>query len=124
VSITGCISFKHGPLYGTLQFHENGWLAADLAQYLGDILVAEDREIAILKLLGYTMEIGKQWPARQSTHWVEIDLDKRVLTTNSDLIRKAVDQLAPGPEDPYSEGALKRLHRVLDEYDFTVELLG
>ena len=124
MSITGCISLKHGPLFGTLHFHENGWLTADLARYLGEILAAEEREIAILKLLGYTLEIGKKWPARQSTHWVEIDLDQRVLTTISDLIRKAVNQITPGPEDPYSEGFLKRLHRVLDEYDFTVELLA
>ena len=123
MSITGCISLKHGPLFCTLHFPDNGWMAADVAQYLGDILAAEDREIAILKLLGYTMEIRKAWPARTSTHWVEIDLDARVLTTNSDLIRKAVDQITPGPEDPYPQGTLKRLHRVLDEHDFTVELL-
>lgn len=124
MSITGCISLKYGPLFYTLRFPSNGWLAADLAQYLGDVLVAENREIAILKLLGYTMEIRKEWPARESTHWVEIDLDNHVLTTNSDLIRKAVDQIAPSPEDPYPQGVLKRLHQVLDEHDFTVELLG
>jgi hypothetical protein len=123
VSITGSISLKHGPLLGTLHFRDHGWLAADIAQYLGEILTAEDREIAILKLLGYTMEIRKEWPPRKSTHWVEIDLDNRVLTTNSELIRKAVNQIAPSPEDPYSEGVLKRLYKVLDEHDFTVELL-
>ena len=124
MSITGCISFKHGPLVCTLHFPDHGWLAADVAQYLGDILAAEDREIAILKLLGYTMEMSTEWPPRKSTHWVEINLDNHVLTTNSDLIRKAVDQIAPSPKDPYPEGVLKRLHRVLDEHDFTVELLG
>ena len=124
MSITGCISLKHGPLFYILRFPQHGWLAADLAQYLGDILAAGNREIAILKLLGYTMEFGKEWPVRNSTHWVEIDLDNRVLTTNSGLIRKAVDQIAASPEDPYPEGVLKRLHKVLDEHDFTVELLA
>jgi hypothetical protein len=124
VSITGCITLKHGPLYYFLRFPNNGWLAADLAQYLGDILAAGNREIPILKLLGYTMEIGNEWPRRESTHWVEVDLDHCVLTTNSDLIRKAVDQIAPSPGDPYSAGVLKRLHQVLDEHDFTVELLA
>ena len=98
MSITGSISLKHGPLLGTLHFRDHGWLAADIAQYLGEILTAEDREIAILKLLGYTMEIRKEWPPRKSTHWVEIDLDNRVLTTNSELIRKAVNQIAEDPK--------------------------
>ncbi|MEE8350026.1 MAG: hypothetical protein V3R94_10665 [Acidobacteriota bacterium] len=124
MAITGSISLKHGSLLGTLHFPDHGWLAADVAQYLGDILAAENRETAILKLLGYTMEISQDWPARKSTHWVEVDLDNRVLTTNSELIRKAVDQIAPSPDDPYTEGVLKRLHQVLDKYDFTVELLG
>ncbi len=98
-------------------------MAADVAQYLGDILAAENRETAILKLLGYTMEISEDWPPRKSTHWVEVDLDNRVLTTNSELIRKAVNQIAPSPDAPYPKGVLKRLHQVLDKYDFTVELL-
>ncbi|MDA2935251.1 hypothetical protein MYX82_13060, partial [Acidobacteria bacterium AH-259-D05] len=49
-----------------LYFPHHGWLAADMAQYLDDILAAEDRQIAILKLLGYTMEINKEKPSRRS----------------------------------------------------------
>ncbi|MFQ5929510.1 MAG: hypothetical protein ACE5MK_07415 [Acidobacteriota bacterium] len=122
MSTTGSISFNHGSLHYTLYFSNHGWLAADMAQYLGDVLTAEDRPIAILKLLGYTMEIQKERPSRHADHWVEIDLERRVLATNSELVRKAVDQATPSPEDPYSPTALRCLHEVLDEHDFTVEL--
>ncbi len=124
VSSTGSLSIKHGSLYYTLFFPKHGWLAADMAQYLGDVLAAEDQKIAILKLLGYTLEISQQQPARSADHWVEVDLDKCILSTNSDLVRKAVDQSSPDPDDPYNPRALHRLHQVLDQYDFTVELVG
>lgn len=122
MAITGCISLKHGGLFYTVYFSQNGWVVVDLAQYLGDVLVAKSREVGILKLLGYTMEIGKEWPVRKDSHWIEIDLDNRILTTNSDLIRKAVDQVAWSPKDPCPENVLKRLYRTLDEHDFTVAL--
>ncbi len=124
VSSTGSLTIKHGSLYYTLFLPKHGWLAADMAQYLGDVLAAEDPGIAILKLLGYTLEIGQQQPARSADHWVEVDLDKCILSTNSDLVRKAVDQSPPDPDDPYNPRALCRLHQVLDQYDFTVELVG
>ncbi len=95
-----------------------------MVQYIDDILEATDKEVAILKLLGYTMEVGQTPPSRRSDHWVEVDLENQVLTTNSDLIRKAVDEKPPEPEDPYSPVALKRVHRVLDAYDFTVRLVS
>ena len=88
VSSTGSLSLKHGSLYYTLFLPKHGWLAADMAQYLGDVLAAEDQKIAILKLLGYTLEISQQQPARSADHWVEVDLDKCILSTTSDLVRR------------------------------------
>ena len=121
---TGSITIKHGPLFYSLHLSQNGWLAADLVQYLDEILEAEDREIAILKLLGYTMEIGPGKPLRRASHWVEIDLESRLLATNSRLIRKAVDQVEAGPEDPCGPEVFRRIHRILDGHDFTVELVS
>ena len=124
VSSTGSLSIKHESLYYTLFFGKNGWLAADMIQYLDDILIADDRKIAILKLLGYILEITRKPPTRSANHWVEVDLKKHILSTNSDLIRKAVDQRSPDPEDPYNPNALHRLYQVLDQYNFTVELVN
>ena len=123
VSSTGSLSIKHEYLYYTLFFKKNGWMAADIIQYLDDILVAGDQKIAILKLLGYTLEIAQKYPTRTANHWVEVDLEQHILSTNSDLIRKAVDQCSPDLEDPYNPNALHRLHQVLDQHNFTVELV-
>lgn len=96
-------------------------MAADIVQYIDEILNAEERQIAILKLLGYTMQVEKKTPARKADHWVELDLENHIITTNSDLLRKAVDRLPAAPDDPYSPIALRRIHEVLDRYDFTVK---
>ena len=121
-SETGSLTIKCGDLYYTLVLPEDGWLAGDLAQYIDEVIEAPRPEIAILKLLGYTMQMSKVRPERKSRHWVEIDIDKRELITNSAMVRKAVDREAPAPDEPYSPVALKRLYETLDRYDFTVKL--
>lgn len=120
--VTGSVTFKQGARYYSLHFPSHGWMAADLVQYVDDVLRADNREIAILKLLGYTLEMGDRSPSRKADHWVEVDLENRVVATNSELIRKAVDQAPRKEEEPYSPAALRRLYEVLDEFDFTVEL--
>lgn len=119
---TGWISIKQGEVYHTLRLNQNGWLAADMVQYVDEILAAEDQKIAILKLLGYTMELGSSSPTRRRIdHWVEIDIDRRIVTTNSELLRKAVGRIPVDPKEPYSSVALRRIYAVLDRYDFTVQ---
>jgi hypothetical protein len=118
--LTGSLTIKKGTLYYTLRFGHHGWLAAELVQYLDDVMGAEDQQVAILKLLGYTMEIAHEPPARLAHHWVEIQLEERTLSTNSAFIIKAVDQVPPEPQDPYSSGALRRVYEVLDRHDFEV----
>ncbi len=95
-------------------------MAAELLQYLDEVITAADPEVAILKLLGYTMIIGKESPPRQADHWVEVDLAGRELTTNSPVVRQAVDQEPVKEGQPYGSLTLKRLYRVLDQSDFTV----
>lgn len=119
---TGSLTIRYGDLYYTLLLSEEGWLAADLAQYIDEIVEATQPEVAILKLLGYTMQMSKARPERSSDHWVEIDIAKRELVTNSAMVRKAVDQEAPAPDEPYSPVAMKHLYETLDRYDFTVRL--
>jgi hypothetical protein len=119
-SETGSLTIKYRDSYYSLFFARNGWLAAELVQYLDEVLTAADPEVAILKLLGYTMQIGTESPARQADHWVEVDLAGRELTTNSPIVRQAVDQQPVKEGQPYGSLTLKRLYRVLDEHDFTV----
>jgi hypothetical protein len=120
--LTGSITIKWGSLYYTLRFGHHGWLAGELVQYLDDVIQAEDQQVAILKLLGYTMEIAHDPPVRQANHWVEIQLEEKTLSTNSAFLIKAVDQVPPGPDDPFSAAALQRVHEVLDRHDFEVIL--
>jgi hypothetical protein len=61
-------------------------------------------------------------PPRTADHWVEVDLDKRMVATNSELLRKAVRKETPDGEEQYWAPALERIHAVLDKNDFTVEL--
>jgi len=119
-SETGSLTIKYRDSYYSLFFAKNGWLAAELVQYLDDVITAADPEVAILKLLGYTMRIGRENPGRQADHWVEVDLGARELTTNSPLVRQAVDQQPVKEGQPYGSLTLRRLYRVLDQYDFTV----
>lgn len=116
---TGSLGFRLEGTWYTLTFPRNGWLAVDLLRYLDDVLEASDQATAVLKLLGYTLQIGADPPRRRADHWVEVDLAARQLTTNSDLVRRAVDQ-APAPADP--PRTLEKVHGVLDRFDFTVVL--
>ena len=116
---TGSLGFRLEETWYTLIFPRNGWLAVDLLRYLDDVLEASDPATAVLKLLGYTLQIGAGPPRRRATHWVEVDLAARRLTTNSGLVRRAVDR-TPAPEDPLR--TLERVHGVLDRFDFTVVL--
>ena len=119
-SETGSLTIKYRDSYYSLFFRQNGWLAAELLQYLDDVITAADPEVAILKLLGYTMTIGRENPPRRADHWVEVDLAARELTTNSPVVRQAVDQQPVKEGQPYGSLTLKRLYRVLDGHDFTV----
>ncbi len=116
---TGSLSFRLERTWYILIFPRNGWLAVDLLRYLDDVLDASDPATAILKLLGYTLQIDVDPPRRRATHWVEVDLAQRRLTTNSDLVRRAVDR-TPARADPLR--TLEKIHRVLDCFDFTVVL--
>jgi hypothetical protein len=118
-SENGSLSFHLEGTYYTLTFSRHGWLAVDLLRYLDDLLEASRPSAAILKLLGYTLQLSRLPPHREATHWVEVDLAKRRLTTNSDLVRRAVDR-TPKATDP--RPTLERIHQVLDRYDFTVVL--
>lgn len=116
---TGSLSFRLERTWYSLRFPRNGWLAVDLLRYLDDVLEASDPATAILKLLGYTLQIGSDPPRRRASHWVEVDLAQRRLATNSGLVRRAVDR-TPAPADP--QRTLEKIHGVLDRYDFTVVL--
>jgi len=116
---TGSLSLRIEGTWYSLFFSRNGWLAVDLLRYLDDVLKAEDPPAAILKLLGYTLRIGSGPPRRRATHWVEVDLARRRLATNSNLVRRAVDQV-PAAADPLR--MLEKIHTVLDRNDFTVVL--
>ena len=121
---TGSIAIRHTFLYYRLYFAHYGWLAAEMAQYVDDILTEKDPQLAILKLLGYTVEILPKAPSRDADHWLEIDVEKRILYTNSKLIRKAVEKMDPDAQASYSPAMLTRLHDVLDRNGFSVELFG
>lgn len=116
---TGSLSLRLEGTWYTLTFPRNGWLAVDLLRYLDDVLEASDRATAILKLLGYTLQIGALPPRRRATHWVEVDLAARRLTTNSDLVRHSVDRLPAAGVPPRM---LEKIHGILDRFDFTVVL--
>jgi hypothetical protein len=121
-AVTGSISIKSGRTHYTLYFPNHGWMAGDMVQYLDDVYAAEEPRIAILRLLGYTLEMRTDPPPRVTTHWIEIDLESRTLATNSELITKSVKGEPLAPEDPYPALTLDRIHRTLDELDFTVKL--
>ncbi len=94
-----------------------------MVQYLDEVLESATPDAALLKLMGFTMRILPRRPRRRRrVHWVEVDLQERVLETNSELIRKAVKGQEPEPHEPYSALSMRRIHEVLDRYDFTVKL--
>ncbi|HSR70067.1 MAG TPA: hypothetical protein VLU25_19215 [Acidobacteriota bacterium] len=122
-STGGSLRILHEENYYTLDFASQGWLAAHMVQYLDRVYEADNRASALVKLLGLGMRIGNQRPPRRpGIHWVDVDLANRLLESNSDFIRKAVDQEPVSEDEPYSPLALRRVHQVLDRYDFTVKL--
>jgi len=121
--VTGTLCIKHGKTFYTAHFEANGWIAAELVQYLDDIYQSASFETGILKLLGYTLQIGAAAPPRTADHWIELDLDKRMLVTNSALIGKAVRKESQGNDESFWGPALERIYAVLDARDFTVRLI-
>ena len=121
-AVTGSISIQYRNQYYSLFMPGQGWLVADLLQFLDDIYRAEDPRVAILKQMGLAIHIGGEAPPRRADHWIELDLEKRRLFTNSDLIRKAVRRRKPSRGDPYYPPVLERIYRVLDALDFDVHL--
>jgi len=121
-AVTGSISIQHQNQFYSLIIPDQGWMVADLLQFLDDIYRAEDPRIAILKQLGLAIQISSAAPPRKADHWIEIDLENRRLSTNSDLVRKAVKRRKPARRDPYYPRALERIYNVLDSLDFEVHL--
>lgn len=118
----GFISLGHQGNFYTLRFERQGWLVVHLVQYLGDILDAGDKPAAILKLLGYTLDISVRPPSRKAAYWVIADLDNRILQTNAVWLEKAVDHNYQDLEtDPGDIPAMERTFGVLDSADFTFE---
>ena len=120
--VTGSLAIRWAEKWYILQMDSNGWIAAELVQFLEDAHQTPDPRNAILKLLGYTLLIAAEPPPRRADHWVEVDLEDRKLFTNSELIRKAVKEQAPSGEDPFQEAALGRIYRYLGSYDYSVDL--
>jgi hypothetical protein len=121
-TVTGTLCIKHEEIFYSAHFEQNGWVAAELIQYLDDLYRAETVKVGILKLLGYTLQMTEEPPSRKADHWIEVDLGARTLTTNSTVIRKAVKQEAPSEDEPYWGPTLERIYAVLDGRDFTVKL--
>lgn len=121
-AVTGSISIGFQHQHYTLLMLEQGWLVADLLQFLDDIYRAEDPRIAILRQMGLAIHVSAEPPPRSAHHWIELDLESHRLSTNSDLIRKAVKRRKPSRKDPYYPPVLERIYRVLDDLDFEVHL--
>lgn len=114
--------FLDGTHY-TLLFPNRGWMAAELVGFLDEACQSDEPRLALLKLMGYTVQMSAQRPPRSpKRHWVEVDLQARLLETNSPVIRLAVEQQPPEKDAPYGPLSLKRIHDVLDRFDFTVKL--
>ena len=119
---TGSLSIKYGKTYYSICFRQNGSVAAELVQYLEDVYRSVPVEVGILKLLGYTLQITPDPPPRSADHWVEVDLNRKVLSSNSELIKNAVTRPPHAVDQPYGPLTLQRIFQVLDARDFTVEL--
>ena len=120
---TGSITILHDNLYYTLVASGQSWNVEGLVEYLDDIYAAADRTRALLRILGYTMRITRDKPPRnRNQSWVEIDLDRHLLETNSELIRRAVDQEPEDPSRPFDHPVQRRIYDVLDRHDFTVKI--
>jgi hypothetical protein len=123
-AVTGSICFLYRKQCYSLFLSEQGWMVADHLQFLDDIYRAEDPRIGVLRQLGLALHVSAEPPPREADHWIELDLEARRLSTNSDLIRKAVKRRQPGRGDPYYPPVLERIYRALDELDFEVHLYG
>ncbi len=121
-AVTGSISIQYQNQFYSLILPDRGWMVADLLQFLDDIYRAEDPRIAILKQLGLAIQVSSEAPPRKADHWIELNLENRRLSTNSDLVRKAVKRRKPSRKDPYYPPVLERVYDVLDSLDFEVHL--
>lgn len=123
VKATGTLSIFCDRLFYTQRFVGQPWIAAQLVQFLDEVIESSDRPTALLKLLGYTMIVSPDRPPRSPAHlWITVNLEERLLETNAAMIREAVDQVPAAADRPYTTAALRRIHSVLDRYDFTVKL--
>jgi hypothetical protein len=120
--VTGSFTVKKGPLFYCLRFPSKGWVAAEMVQFIDDLLRASNPQTAIIKYLGFTTEISEKRPARTANHWIEVDLDKRILETNSEMIRTAVSGELELLEDEVEAFSARRIFEALDENNFTVRL--
>lgn len=122
-STAATLSIFHGGTHYTLLFPNRAWLAAELVGFLDEACQSDQPSLALLKLLGYTVQMSAERPPRSpKRQWVEVDLQARRLETNSPVIRRAVEQQPPEKDAPYGPLSLKRIHDVLDRFDFTVKL--
>ena len=120
--VSGTFMVKKGDLYYCLRFHSNGWVAAEMVQFVDDLLKSKHPERAIVKYLGFTAEVTRKPPDRRADNWVEVDLDRRILETNSDLIRRTVSEGPDSFDDEVEAFSARRIYDILDQNDFTVRL--
>lgn len=122
-TVEGRLSIRLGDTWYSLEFPTQGWLSVILLQFLDEVYAAKDPREAVLRWLGYTLEIRRDPPPRLASHWVEVDYDRRVVESNSPVLRAAVGRGDAGGEAiPWSEADLRRVYRTLDRLDFTVRL--
>lgn len=120
--VTGSLSFRLADTNYTLQFPDRGWLAIEMLRFIDEILEAPEPRVEVLKLLGLAVEISREAPVRTARHWIEVDLDRKRLISNSDWIRAAVRRKVLAEDDPVSPLTLEKIYRNLDLHDFSVEL--
>jgi len=121
-SDSGSFTVKKSSFYYCLRFRQNGRTAVEMVQFIDDILRSEYPERAIIKYLGFTAEVTRHSPGKGADYWVEIDLDRRILETNSELIRRVVGSGTNSSADEADASLGRRIYKILDEYDFTVRL--
>jgi len=117
---SGSLSIRIDDTWFCLEFPQRGWISVILLQFLDDVMAADDRRTAVLRLLGYTLQLRSEPLPRWTEHWVEVDLSQRRLETNSSMMRAVVGR--GGRQGPWSPEDLRRVHQTLDALDFTVRL--
>lgn len=120
--VSGSFTVKKGELYYCLRFHTNGWVAAEMIQFIDDLLRSQHPERSIIKYLGFTAEVTRKPAGRQAEIWVEVDLDQKVLETNSEMIRKTVVDGPDSFEDEVDAFSARQIFETLDRNDFTVRV--